>query len=346
VTALRSEHEAAGAVFEGTAPAWYGADRAASAAAEYAAAAGRVAVAELCERGVLVATGPQCRKFLHGMLSNDVELPPGEGRRAALLDVKGHIQAVLRCCVAEKSVVLELDRDRIDATRSTLEHYRVAAPVRFAAPDTAILAVIGPGAPRLLEASGPLAGGAEGHAEGQLFGVPVRAIRAGDLPRGGFALHVPGGEAPKVWAGLLAAGATPLGRLALDALRVEEGRAWFGPDIGPEHLLHETGLLTELHSPGKGCYLGQEVVARLEGRGGHVNKQLRGLSLGRPVERGAPVVVDGAQVGSVTTSALSPRLGPVAMAYVHRSHFDPGTELTVGDVAARVERLPFRGWEG
>src|SRR5262245_32186741 len=99
---------------------------------DYAAARERVAVVELPERGVLEATGPLRQKFLQGMLTNEVlALGPGEGRAAALLDVKGHVQALLRVLVAENAVLLETLSDRLGPVQSTLEHYRVAAPVRF-----------------------------------------------------------------------------------------------------------------------------------------------------------------------------------------------------------------------
>jgi folate-binding protein YgfZ len=166
-------------------------------------------------------------------------------------------------------------------------------------------------------------------------------IRAGDLPAGGLVLHVDGEALGAVWERLLAAGARPLGRLALDVLRIEDGRPWYGPDIGPGELLHETGLLDELHSSSKGCYVGQEVVARLVGRGGHVNRQLRGLRSSAPAAAGDPIEHDGKPVGRVTTAGISPVHGPIAMGYLHRSCFDPGTRVTVGGHAAEVAALPL-----
>ena len=106
-----------------------------------------------------------------------------------------------------------------------------------------------------------------------------------------------------------------------------------------DNLLHETGLIGVLHSSAKGCYVGQEVIARLEGRGGNVNKALRGLRLGAPARPGTALTADGKDVGWLTTCALSPRLGPIAMGYVHRSHFAPGSEV-VG------ERQPGPGGAG
>jgi tRNA-modifying protein YgfZ len=99
--------------------------------------------------------------------------------------------------------------------------------------------------------------------------------------------------------------------------------------------------VSEYHSPTKGCYVGQEVIARLEARGGHVNKRLRGLTLDAPAEDGAPVRVAGKDVGRVTTAAVSPRLGPVALAYVHRNQAEPGSVVEVGGRNATVATLPF-----
>jgi tRNA-modifying protein YgfZ len=100
-------------------------------------------------------------------------------------------------------------------------------------------------------------------------------------------------------------------------------------------------LLAEYHSPTKGCYIGQEVIARLEGRGGHVNKLLRGLRLAAPSLAGEPVLAGDKEVGRVTTSAVSPRLGPIAMGYLHRSHAALGTEVEAGGSTATVVALPM-----
>jgi folate-binding protein YgfZ len=133
-----------------------------------------------------------------------------------------------------------------------------------------------------------------------------------------------------------------VGREALDARRVEAGRPWYGFDVGERNLLHETGLLGELHSPTKGCYVGQEVVARLEARGGKVNKALRGLRLTAPAAPGAPVHEGEREIGTTTTCGVSPVHGPIAMAYVHRDAFAAGTEVTVDGHPATVVALPFR----
>ena len=310
----------------------------------YAAAREGSVVALLPERGVLAVTGPRRKKFLHDILSQDIDgRAAGEGSLAALMDVKGRLLALMRALVTTDEVLLEMPADRLDVVEQAFIHYRVAAPVRFAVRPTAVVAVLGPEARNVLAAAGLAVGDLplQGHQSGRIAGWEARVQRAGDLPARGFAVHVAPEGAAAVEQALRSAGAAPVTRETLDTLRVEEGRPWYGPDVTDENLLHETGLVPEYHSATKGCYVGQEVIARLEARGGHVNKRLRGLRLGAPAVAGAPVTAGGKDVGRVTTAAVSPRLGPIAMGYVHRNQGDPGTLVEVGGHSAVVVALPM-----
>ncbi|HSD67623.1 MAG TPA: glycine cleavage T C-terminal barrel domain-containing protein, partial [Vicinamibacteria bacterium] len=177
---------------------------------------------------------------------------------------------------------------------------------------------------------------AESHVAASLGGQAVRVARAGDLPGGGFVVHASPEGVRGAWDALAVAGARPVGLQALDLRRIEAFRPWWGDDVTEENLLHETGLVAECASFAKGCYVGQEIVARLDGRGGNVNKALRGLRLEAPVVAGAPVTVGGKGVGRVTTAGVSPLLGPIALAYVHRDHFAAGTAVEAGGIAATV----------
>lgn len=298
------------------------------------------ALADLQDRAVLAATGPKRQPFLHGMLSNDVAaLTPGRGCLSSLMDAKGHLLCFFRILMTPDALLLEMPAERLDFVTRTLEHYRVAAPVRFAARPLAILGVLGPQAPAALRAAGveEVPTDREAHVTATVAGHEVRVARAGDLPADGYVLYAPPEAASDLRAAL---GAPELDKATLDVLRIEDGRPWYGPDVTDEHLLFETGLVREYHVP-KGCYVGQEVVARLEARGGNVNKLLRGLTLGEPAAAGALVRADGQDVGRVTTAGVSPRLGPIAMAYVHRKAFDPGTAVEVDGRPATVAALPF-----
>ena len=334
---LQDVHAAAGGVFRersgSTVVASYG-----DAAAEFAAALDGAGAVDMAERGVLEVSGPRRLELLQGLASNDVAgRRPGHGCRAALMTAKGHLRFLLRVLVDEDVVHLETERSRLDLLQRVLEHYRVAAPVRFQATSRVVLALLGVAAPDVLKTLGvepPVS--PEDHARVALAGQDVLVARAGDLPGGGFVLHVAPDQAATVWSALSAGGARPVGRDALDARRVEDLTPWYEADITEDNLLHETGLLSELHSPTKGCYVGQEVVARLEARGGNVNKALRRLRLSAPATSGEAVRADGKDVGLLATAAVSPRLGPIALAWIHRSHFAAGTELDVAGAAATV----------
>lgn len=307
--------------------------------AEHAAAGHGAALIDLSDRGVLEATGPQRQKFLQGMLSNEVlNRTQGQGCLAALLTVKGHVQVLLRALVEKDAVLLEMPADRLELVERTLNHYKVAAPVRFKVRPTAILGLIGPQATLVLGRAGVVLPDLppESHLRVEVAGRKALLARASDLPGVGFVLHLSPDDATAVRDALLAAGAVPIGREVTDALRVEALRPWYGADVTEDNLLHETGLLAEYASFSKGCYIGQEVVARLDARGGHVNKTLRGLTLSAPVAAGTALTAEGKEVGRITTAAVSPRHGPIALAYVHRSSLAPGTVLHAGDASATV----------
>lgn len=311
---------------------------------QYAAARERAVVVPLPERAVLAASGPNRQKFLHSILSNTIlGLAPGQGCLASLMDVKGHLLALMRALVTRDAVLLEMPLSRLAAVKEALLFYKVGAPVRFEERPAAILAVLGPQANVTLAAIGLDPGDLanEAHAEGHLAGRPARVARAGDLPAGGFVVHTAPDDADAVQLALAAAGAVPISRATLDVLRIEDGRPWYGPDVTEQNLLHETGLLLEYHSPSKGCYVGQEVIARLEARGGNVNKLLRGLRLAVPANAGTAVQREGREVGHVTTAEVSPRLGPIALAFIHRAAFDPGTQVEVSGQPATVVALPL-----
>ncbi|MCG6927939.1 MAG: hypothetical protein LJF30_21865 [Acidobacteria bacterium] len=334
---LHDVHAAAGGVFEErlgrTVVASYG-----DGDAEFAAALDGAGIVEMAERGVLEVSGPRRLELLQGLVSNDVGgRRPGQGCRAALMTARGHLRFLLRLLVDEDVVLVETEAHRLDLLQSVLEHYRVAAPVRFQATPRFVLALVGVAGPNVLKTLGieaPVS--PEDHTRATLAGQDVLVARAGDLPGGGFVLHVAPEQAEAVWGALAAGGARPVGRDALDARRVEDLTPWYEEDITEDNLLHETGLLEELHSPTKGCYVGQEVVARLEARGGNVNKALRRLRLSRPATSGEAVRANGKDVGLLASTAVSPRLGPIALAWIHRSHFAPGTELDVAGAPATV----------
>ena len=112
---------------------------------EYAAAREGSAVVDVAGRGILAVTGPQRIKFLHNIVSNDLQSRgPGQGTLAAVMDVKGRLLVLLRALVTEDAVLLEMPEDRLDVIEALLVHYKVAAPVRFARREVAVLGLLGP----------------------------------------------------------------------------------------------------------------------------------------------------------------------------------------------------------
>jgi len=330
---LAEQHLRSGATFEGGLPATYRS----GVASEYAALTEGCGLLDLQDFGSLAVEGPERVSFLHRILSQDVKsLRPGEGAKGALLDLKGHIVTLLRVLAFEKQIALEAPADRLAPLEAALVHYKVGTPVRFRTEPLVFLGLGGPKAALALEGTPAEALPPEGHTSVTLAGETLRISRTTLLPGGGFVLGVSESGVPAVWDALMDRGAQPAGRKALDLARIEYGRAWFGRDITSQNLLHEADLVSEYHSSQKGCYIGQEVIARLEARGGNVNKKLRILRAQAPLEPQAPLLHGSEDAGFATTTGVSPRFGPVALAFVRRPHFEPGSVLTAAGAPAEV----------
>lgn len=297
-------------------------------AAEYRALTRGAAVLDLGFRTLVRAVGPDRATFLQGMLTNDVEgLAPGAGCPALLLTIQGRVTADVRVAALPTELLLDVDVRARDEFVAALEGLLVADDVELApAEATALLAVDGPDAAGLL-ALGDLAPFA--HVETAVGGVPVRAVRASEVRGAGVLLHVPDARATVVWDALVAAGACACGMEALEGRRVEVGVPRIGLDMGAKTLALEVPVEDALSST-KGCYLGQEVVARGTARG-HVNRRLVALRLAGPAPgAGAALVRDGKEVGQLTTVARAFGAGTLAaLGFVRREHWEPGTELAV-----------------
>lgn len=299
----------------------------------------------LSRLGLIRVVGPERVKFLHNLLSNDINgLEPGQSRLAALMNLKGQQVAWMRVMAESDALICELPMEVRDTVVDTLLHYKVGAPVRFEKLDAAIFGLFGGRAPEALIGLGltSVPTGVERFRTDSFSGHSVRVSRGRDLPARGFTLHAPQAAVLALEEKLRSDLGEPIAPATLETLRVEEGLPWHGIDVKEENLLHETGQLKVYHSPAKGCYLGQEVVARLEGRGGNVNKRLVGLKCSRAVTAGAAIKAGEDIVGEVTSAGLSPEFGPIAMGYVHRSHAEAGAAVDIGGASAEVSILPFR----
>jgi folate-binding protein YgfZ len=290
------------------------------------------------QRGKLLLKGPEAAEYLQGQLTNDIEvLEIGEGCYAALLDRKGHMQADMRVLrLTEDEVLIDTEAEALPAARRHLEMYKVGREVELTdvTESRALLSLIGPrsaelsGAPPLPEhASEELAvDGVECLAVGSALGIDLIAA-ATDRER---LLH-----------SLSEAGAPEVGPEAVEILRIEGGTPRFGSEMDTTTMPAEAGIVEAAVNFKKGCYIGQETVARLHYRG-KPNRHLRGLRLSAPVALGSTLELGEKEVGKLGGSCVSPVHGPIGLAILRREA-EPGAELAVGEdgVTARVVDLPF-----
>ena len=282
--------------------------------AEYRALRDGTALVDLGFRTVLRATGADRVSFLQGMLTNDVaRLEPGRNRPALLLTIQGRITADVRVAADGEALLLDVDVRARDAMTAALDKLIIADDVELADVDATLIGIEGPGAAAVVARAA----------------VGARVLHGGDLGPEGFVVHVPRTNAAEVWDALAAAGARPCGMDAVEGRRVELGLPRIGLDMDESTLALEIPVDWAV-SQTKGCYLGQEVVARGTARG-HVNRKLVAMTLEGPVPpTGAPLVRDGKEVGRLTTVARAYGLGmPAALGFVRRECWDVGTELAV-----------------
>ena len=301
--------------------------------------------------GKVTVTGRDRVAFLQGMLSNDVKaLQPGHGCPAAFLDAVGKVVSLLTVYVLEDHILLELPAASTEKFLQAIDKFLISEKAYFEAADDAY-AILSLQGPKAGEALALVAGNKfelepYAHAEMSIAGVAVRVARRSDAVTPGFHCWTAAEHATVLTKALREAGAVAVGVAAAEVLRVEAGIPVYGVDVDEGVILPETRL-DAFWSYTKGCYIGQETVARVKYRG-HINRGLSGLVLEgeRVPSHGDPIVAVDTEVGRVTSAVLSLALGkPVALGYVRREHFEPGSALSVriGDdlVNARVAELPF-----
>lgn len=289
----------------------------------------------LSDRARLQLTGPDRRRFLHGMVTNDVNrLEPGQGRHAAMLTVKGKMLADL--CVydcGDEGLLLEMEGAVREKIATALDRHLIMDDVTITdlTAQTGELGVYGPGAAAALGA----ALGVEAEALAPYHHHAAAGLRVARTPELGVpGFHVLGapGEIAALQERLAAGGAAALPEDEAEVLRVEAGQPRYGLDMDEERLPVEAGL-DDAVAFDKGCYLGQEVIARVTARG-HVNRKLLGLRFpagGPPPPRGAALSHESrpGTAGTVMTGVESTRHGTIALGYVHRTLWEPGTRLRV-----------------
>ena len=287
-------------------------------------------VVDRSERGKLAISGPEAAAALDALVTNDVtKLAPGHGLSAAVLTNKGKMLGEVRVLRTEDELLLDTDRaalqDVFDVVRRGLVGWKAELHKRTL--QRALLAVV---------EDAPM-GSEEEHL--------VEPWTAGDVA--GLRITTWFGHEVLVDAEDRDAARAALGDLPdgteedLDVRRVELGRPRWGAELDGTVIPQEAGLNERFVSFTKGCYPGQETVARLHYKG-KPNRSLRGLRFDRPVAPGLPLALEGREVGRVGSFVESPALGPVGLALVRREA-EPGTRVAVGEdgATAEVVALPW-----
>jgi folate-binding protein YgfZ len=306
------------------------------------------------ERGKLALTGEQAGEFLNGQVSNDVlALGPGDGCYSTFLTHKGKMLGdlrVLRVLDPASSLASEaagpagelwLDTERVslqalfDLVRRFAIGYDVALHKRTL--EWGLLSLIGPQA-RAVAGADDLGEPEHANAPSTLAGFDVHLIATAN----GVDVLCGAQDTPAVRDALLERGAVPVSETAAAALRIESGRPLYGVDIDDSTIPEEAGLNERAVSFTKGCYVGQETVARLHYRG-RPTRRLRGLRLSAPAATGDEVRLGERVVGSLGSVAPSPDLGLIALALLRREA-EPGAVVSVGSegASAEVVELPLR----
>ena len=278
------------------------------------------------DRGVLRLDGADRATWLQGLVTNDVlSLQPGHRAYNAYLTPQGRMITDLWVVATEDALLLDVPAPLAASLAQRLDVLIFAEDAHVSDVSAAVPCV------HLL---GPAA---------RVAALPTPVLPGGGVLVPDHQYGVPGLVAYGPLDALLAdnglddlTSALEVDLDTLDVVRIEAGVPRFLVDMTEDTIPLEAGIEDRAISFTKGCYVGQEIVARLDARGGNVNKALRGLRLSAPARPGTPVTADGREIGRVTTAAVSPRLGPIALAYVHRSHFAAGTAVEAGGVRATV----------
>jgi folate-binding protein YgfZ len=321
---------------------------------EYRAAQESAALFDATDRGLLIARGPDAASFLHRMLSNVVRsLAPGQGNPSLLLSPKGKIARAFDLFAAEGELRMDTPAGQAAPLRADLDRYLFAEKLTLedATAAAAPLELAGPRSKDVVErVLGPLGQLADHDWVTRPFqhGTARAAVLA---VAGSPGWRVDAGPelARELWDALAAAGARPCGHAVRDILRVEAGEAAFGADVD-ENTYPQEARWESAFSLSKGCYVGQEVVAKIDTYGG-LNKRLMALRVSddEPVARGTRLMqLDAGEwrdLGLVTSWAYSFVLDAgLCLGYVKRRHQEPGTSFRLGDGprSAVIVALPLR----
>jgi folate-binding protein YgfZ len=334
---------------------------------EYAAvresAIGLIGLGDLSSRGRMLVSGTEAVQFLNGLITNDMKtLAENSWMPAAFPNVQGRLIAAVRVIRLKDdqsgknacpTFLLDTEAATHERVFSTIERFTLAGDFRVndITNQTAQLTLQGKKAANIVrsvvceEVAGLLPNAA---LQTSVQQTDITVVRATQTAEDGFELIINSNKAAILWNALTNAGARPVGHDALEILRIEAGHPRYGVDMDETNVVTEAALDTAV-SYTKGCYVGQEIIARIKYRG-HVAKKLSGLVFDKAVKVEVGALIksqdDAKEIGRITSAAYSPHLGrTIALGYLKYDYIasDTGVKVVAGDdqLPAQVTELPF-----
>ena len=312
------------------------------------------AIGAIAPRQQIAVGGPDRATYLQGLLTNDIPaLLPGSGCYSAWLTPQGRMLTDMHVLESDGMILLDVPAETAEATRDRLEQFIFTenVQVQLLAGSLTGVWIHGPKAPALVgrvlldppdlgpsERTGPTGWRDYQHARATFRDQPVSVARIDQLGVPGFCIHLEPTRERELIDALVDAGAREVSAEAIEAARIEAGYPVFGVDMTDDTIPLEAGIEDRAISMSKGCYVGQEVIIRVLHRGhGRVARKLVTLRIdGAVPTRAARLFAADRDIGFVTSAAASPRLGTIALAYVHRDFLAPGTAIEVASEGSRV----------
>ena len=314
-----------------------------------------VGIADISYLSTLCLTGEDRAKFLHRITSNDVEnLSIGEGNYATLLTNRGKIIGDLRVYIFEDKIYISTASECEQQVYTEMDKYIIADDVELTIEtgEVGAIAVYGPHSTELVESVLNLEGIStlpEHHSRAcEIDNRWIGCVSAHNVGEYGYHLYTSSDALPWLWNKIMAEreDVTPIGWEALESLRIEAGTPRYGTELTETIFPLEAELEYAIDFE-KGCYIGQEIVARMKYRG-HPNRLLRGIEIDadESVPQESSIIVDDKEIGWVTSSAYSSTLDKyIALGYIRMAHTEEGCSIQImttdGKVDGTVVKLPF-----
>lgn len=337
---LKQAQQAAAAQLDATGiPQTFGNDQVALRAAGNGAA-----LVDRSHWGLLQVAGADRLRFLHNQTTNTFQQRiPGEGCDTVFVTSTARTLDLVTAYITSATVLLLTSPGQDQPLFDWMDRYIFPmdkVEVTNLSPETAIFSLVGPESWAILGGLGieATAAAINSHHLGQIHNLPVRVANGSGLTIPGATLIVPRESAAPVWIALIEAGVVPAGEAVWQQLRIQQGRPMPGAELTENYNPLEAGLWQTI-SFDKGCYIGQETIARLNTYRG-VKQQLWGIRLNAPVEPGSPILSAGEKVGTLT-SLLMTAEGPIGLGYIRTKAGGAGLSVTVAEAHGTVVDVPF-----